>query len=142
MGKAKLGKSARQLFVFAPNVDAKSESPYRVLAFDDDEKSFPMATVRAINLASVPVRYDFSGGVQVEIAPGQSLQLPQAKEVNEYNLYHVTVNYKNAAGEWVESSTTNWKSSEKKREIAVTEFSNDSQTLTVRLYGDLPPWRK
>jgi hypothetical protein len=157
IGKAKLGKSARQLFVFTPTAHAEGELPegelaagtsaegklaYRVLAFDDDEKSFPMGRVRAINLAPVAVRYALSEAEQIEVAAGESAQLPHPSEVNDYNLYPVTVEYKNDDGEWVVGSNTNWKSSEKKREIAVTNFSVGDKLLTVRLYGDIPPWRK
>lgn len=140
VGKAKLGQSGRQLFVFTPNEDSEEELPYRVLAFDDDEKSFPVGNVRAINLASVPVRYALSEADQVEVAAGESVQLPHPSEVNDYNLYPVTVEYKIDDGEWVLGKATNWKASNEKREISVTSFSADRKMLTVRLYGDLPPW--
>ncbi len=142
VGKATLGKSNRQMIIFAPNEDSKGELAYRVMAFDDDEKSFPMGRIRAINLASVAVRYILSDGKPIEIAAGASVQIPYPTEVNEYNLYPVTVEYKDASGKWIKTNTTNWKVSEKKREIAITEYSSKGNILTVRHYGDLPPWRK
>ncbi len=142
VGKARMGKSSRQLFVFIKNEGGEDEMPYRVLAFDDDEKSFPLGHVRAINLASVPVKYTVADNELPEIAAGGSTQIPHPKQVNEYNLYPVSVLYKNAQGGWTQGGTSNWKASEKTRQVAVTNDSAADKTLTVRIYSDIPPWKK
>lgn len=140
VGKAKMGKSNRQMFVFAPNEKGGDKLPYQVIAFDDDTKAFAMGQIRAINLASVPVRYLVAGKPLPEIPAGGFSQFPQPSQVDEYNIYPMVVQYRNPDGEWVDGKSSNWKASDRKREIVVTLFAPETKSLTVRNFSDIPPW--
>ncbi len=141
VGKTALGKSARQLFVFAPGSgEGDGKLTYHVLAYDDDEKSFPLGSIRAINLSSEPVRFVMAGTPIPPILPGQSTQFPHAKEVNEYNMYPVTVEFQSVSGEWVKGQAASWKASDRSREVVVTSGDTKTQSQAVKIFGDFPPW--
>jgi hypothetical protein len=140
VGKATLGKSARQLFLFVPGGGGDGKLPYQVICYDDDQKSFGMGQIRAINLAPVPVRFVLSGEVSPQIPPGKFSQFPHATKVDEYNMYSVVVEFLSANGEWVKGQSVSWKASDQKREVVVTLIDMKSKQPTVQNFGDFPPW--
>lgn len=140
VGKTRIGKSNRQLFVFVPNAGGEGKPAYHVRSFDDDTRAFGMGVIRAINLAPVPVRFVVSGAGSPEIAPGKYAQFPHSKKVNDYNMYPVVVEFRSATGEWIKGQSVSWRATERRREIVVTLVDTRFMQPTVRMYADLPPW--
>jgi hypothetical protein len=140
VGKAPMGKSDRQLFVFLPGGKGEGKPAYQVRSFDDDTRSFAMGNIRAINLAPVPVRFVLSGATTPEIPPGRYAQFPHAKRVNDYNMYPVVVEFRSASGEWVKGQSVSWKATTRRREIVLTLVDVQFKQPTVRMYTDFPPW--
>jgi hypothetical protein len=140
VGKAPIGKSDRQLFLFLPGEKGEGKPTYQVRSFDDDTRTFAMGFIRAINLAPVPVRYVISGATLPEIPPGKSAQFPHSKKVNDYNMYSVVVEFQSASGEWVKGQSVSWKATERRREVVVTSVDTQFKQPTVRMYSDFPPW--
>jgi hypothetical protein len=140
VGKVPLGKSERQLFVFQPGTPGKDSLPYQVRAFDDDVKSFAMGSVRAINLSPVPVRFVLSGEVTPQIPPSKYAQFPHSKKVNNYNMYPVVIEFLSADGKWTKGQSVSWKSTERRREIVVTQVDPKFKQPSVRMFSDFPPW--
>ena len=140
VGKAPIGKSDRQLFLFLPGEKGEGKPTYQVRSFDDDTRTFGMGFIRAINLAPVPVRYVISGATTPEIPPGKYARFPHSKRVNDYNMYPVVVEFRSATGEWVKGQSVSWKATERRREIVVTLVDTQFKQPTVRMYTDFPPW--
>lgn len=140
VGKAPLGKSERQLFVFLPGTPGKDNLPYQVRAFDDDVKSFAMGSVRAINLSPVPVRFILSGEVTPQVPPSKYAQFPHSKKVNDYNMYPVVVEFLSADGQWMKGQSVSWKATDRRREIVVTRVDPKFKQPSVRMFSDFPPW--
>lgn len=140
VGKAPLGKSERQLFIFTANPPGKDALPYQIRAFDDDTKSFSMGNIRAINLSPVPVRFVLSGETTPQIPPTKHAQFPHAKKVDEYNMYPVIVEFLSADGKWVKGQSVSWKSTDRRREIVVTSIDPKFKQPAVRMFSDFPPW--
>ncbi|MEO5916494.1 MAG: hypothetical protein ABIS50_19815 [Luteolibacter sp.] len=140
VGKATLGKSARQLFLFVPGGTGEGKLPYQVIAYDDDLKSFAMGSVRAINLAPVPVRFVLAGEVTPQIPPGRFAQFPHATKVDDYNMYPVVIEFLSANGEWVKGQSVSWKASDQKREVVVTLVDMKYKQPSVQNFADFPPW--
>ena len=140
VGKAPIGKSDRQLFLFLPGEKGEGKPAYQVRSFDDDTSTFGMGFIRAINLAPVPVRYVISGATMPEILPGKYAQFPHSKQVNDYNMYPVVVEFKSATGEWVKGQSVSWKATERRREVVVTLVDTQFKQPTVKIYTDFPPW--
>jgi hypothetical protein len=139
-GKAPIGKSDRQLFLFLPGEKGEGKPAYQVRSFDDDTGTFGMGVIRAINLAPVPVRFVISGATTPEVPPGKHAQFPHSKRVNDYNMYPVVVEFRSATGEWVKGQSVSWKATERRREIVVTLVDSRFKQPTVRMYTDFPPW--
>ena len=139
-GKAPIGKSDRQLFLFLPGEKGEGKPAYQVRSFDDDTGTLGMGFIRAINLAPVPVRYVISGATTPEIPPGKYAQFPHSKRVNDYNMYPVVVEFQRASGEWIKGQSVSWKATERRREIVVTLVDSRFKHPTVRMYTDFPPW--
>lgn len=140
VGKVSLGKSERQLFLFVPSGGGEGKLPYLVQAYDDDLKSFAMGSVRAINLAPVPVRFVLSGATTPQIPPGKFAMFPHSKKVDEYNMYPVAVEFLSASGEWVKGQSVSWKASNRRREIVVTLVDMKFKQPTVQTFSDFAPW--
>ena len=140
VGKATLGKSVRQLFLFVPSGGGEGKLPYQVQAYDDDQKTFTMGSVRAINLAPVPVRFILSGEATPQIPPGKFAQFHHATKVDEYNMYPVVVEFLSANGEWVKGQSVSWKASEQRREIVITTVDMKFKQPSVLSFSDFPPW--
>jgi hypothetical protein len=140
VGKAPIGKSDRQLFLFLPGEKGEGKPAYQVRSFDDDTGTFGMGVIRAINLAPVPVRYVISGATTPEIPPGKYAQFPHSKQVNDYNMYPVVVEFRSATGEWIKGQSVSWKATNRRREIVLTLVDSRFKQPTVRMYTDFPPW--
>ena len=140
VGKTPIGKSDRQLFVFLPGGKGEGKPVYQVRSFDDDTRTFGMGSIRAINLAPVPVRFVLSGATTPEIPPGKYAQFPHSKRVNDYNMYPVVVEFLSASGEWVKGQSVSWKATTRRREIVLTLVDSRFKQPTVRMYTDFPPW--
>jgi len=141
VARGTLGKSERQLFVFLPTGQkGEGKLPYNLTCYDDDVKSFPMGHVRAINLAPVPVRFVISGHETPQIPPSKFAQFPHSKEVNDYNMYQVVIQFLSANGQWVKGQSVSWKATDRRREIVVTSVDPKFNQPAVKLYNDIPPW--
>jgi hypothetical protein len=139
-GKASIGKSDRQLFVFLPGEHGEGKPIYQVMSFDDDTTTFAMGGIRAINLAPVPVRFILSGSTTPGIPPGRYAMFPHSKQVNDYNMYPVVVEFRSSSGEWVKGQSVSWKATDKRREIVLTLIDARFKQPTVRMFADFPPW--
>ena len=140
VGKTSLGNGERQLFLFHPSPPGAGGLPYQVRAFDDDTTSFPMGSVRTINLAPVPVRFMLSGELTPQIPPGKYAQFPHSKKINDYTMYPVVVEFLSGNGEWVAGQSVSWKAADRRRDIVVTSVDPRFQQPAVRMFSDFPPW--
>jgi hypothetical protein len=140
VGKAPLGKSDRQLFIFAPTKTVDGKPGYAITVFDDDTKTFPMGNIRAINLAPVPIRFQLSGEFTPQIQPTKFAQFPHSKKVNDYNMYPVVVQFLSGNGEWVNGQSVSWRALENRREIVITSVDLRTKQPSVSMYADFPPW--
>lgn len=140
VGKVTLGKSSQQLFVFIPSGGGEGKLPYQIQAYDDDLKTFALGSVRAINLAPVPVRFILSGAVTPQIPPGKYAQFPHSTKVDEYNMYSVVTEFLSANGEWVKGQSTSWKATDRRREIVITLVDMKYKQPGVQMFSDFPPW--
>jgi len=140
VGKVTLGKSARQLFLFVPGAAGEGRLSYQIYAYDDDRNSFAMGSIRAINLAPVPVRFVLSGETTPQVPPGKFAQFPHSGKVDEYHMYPVVVEFLSANGEWVKGQSVSWKASSEKREIVLTHVDMKFKQPSVQNFSDFPPW--
>lgn len=104
VGKATMGKSNRQIFLFVPSGGGEGKLPYHVIAYDE-VKSFPVGNIRAINLAPGPVRFVLPEVTIPTILPDKFTQFCHSKMLDEYKMYPVSVEFKNPGGEWVKGRT-------------------------------------
>jgi len=140
VGKAPLGKSDHQLFLFSPGIGAAGQLPYSVRVFDDDIKIFPMGNVRAINLSPVPVRFLLSGEITPQIPPTKYAKFPHSKKVNDHNTYPVVVEFLSANGEWINEQSVSWKATNRRRDIVMISVDARFKQPTVQMFSDFPPW--
>lgn len=141
VAEGSLGKGTRQAFVLIPT-DQKTGAIYRIVAFDDAEESFPMGATRVINLAPFPIRLNLAGADMEAIKPGGIGVYPMVKKVDEWNMYTARIDFEVQEGQWVGVSTQSWKASERKRDWVVTRYDQATRQPAIRLYQDVPPWRK
>lgn len=140
VGKTSIGKSEHQLFVFQPGDGAAGSLPYLVRSFDDDTGTFAMGSVRAINLAPVPIRFLLSGQLTPQIPPTKYAQFPHSKKVNEYNMYPVVVEFLSGNGQWISGQSVSWKSTDRRRDIVITSVDPRFKQPVVKMFADFPPW--
>jgi hypothetical protein len=135
-----LAESPMQMFVMLPQT--KPNGPlYRVLAFADDEKAFPMGATRVVNLASVEIRLNLAGTDHAAIKPGAVAIYPQVKVVDEWNMFTARIDIL-AEQKWVPAATTSWKASNRKRDLVIIQMDPATGNPLIRLYQDTPPWRE
>jgi len=140
VGEGKLADSPEQLFFLLP--ENKPNLPtYRVLAFDDQEKSFPMGATRVINMTPFHVRLTLAGKDLEPIKPGGMAVYPQVKAVDEWNMFTARIDFF-AKAQWVPVSSQSWKASDRKRDWVITQIDPATHSPTIRLYQDIPPWRE
>lgn len=135
-----LAQGERQLFLLLPGPDGSR--PYRVMAFDDDERTFPMGAVRVLNLCPTMIRLNFAGADMKLIQPGKVVVYPPVRQVDEWNMYQVRIDFANAKGAWVPVSSPSWKASTLKRDLVITLLDPVSHYPRIASYKDIPPWRK
>ena len=140
VGEGNLAESPLQVFFLLP--ETKQGGPvYRVLAFDDEEKSFPMGATRVINLAPFQIRLNLAGSDLAPIKPGGMAVYPQVKVVDEWNMYTARIDFF-AKEQWVPVATQSWKASDRKRDWVITQMDMATNSPAIRLYQDIPPWRE
>lgn len=140
IGKAAVGQSDHQLFIFMPGDSAAGSLPYQIRSFDDDIKSFALGSVRAINLAPVPIRFQLSGEVTPQIPATKYAHFPHSTKVNEYNMYPVVVEFLSGTGEWISGQSVSWKATDRRRDLVITMVDPRFKQPTVRMFSDFPPW--
>lgn len=140
VGKATMGRSKQQLFLFIPSGGGEGKLPYRVIAYDDDLKSFPLGNIRAINLAPVPVRFVLSEVTIPAILPDEFTRFSHPKTLDEYRMYPVSVEFQTPGDKWVKGQSTNWKADDHRREIVITLEDSKSKQRLVKMFSDFPPW--
>lgn len=141
VAKGPLAKSDRQLFVFLPNAKTGGKEPaYTLHCYDDDLKAFPLGNIRVINLSSKPLRFTLAGKAAPEIKPDGHATLPHSKEVNDYDMYPVVVEFKGTDGNWSRALSVNWKATDRRRDIAVAIDPPQGNEPLVKLFPDDPPW--
>lgn len=141
VAEGNLVDSAVQMFLLFPEKKEQG-SHYRILAFDDQEKSFPMGSTRVINLAAQPVRMTFAGAVMPPIKPGGVQTFPQVKAVDEWNMFTANIDLGLEDGQWATIATQSWKASDRKRDWVITHVDPLTRSPAIRLYQDIPPWRE
>lgn len=135
-----LAQGERQLFLLLPESDGSR--PYRVFAFNDDESVFPMGAIRVLNLCPVMIRLNLAGADMKPIQPGKVAIYPPVRQIDEWNMYQVRIDFANAKGDWVPVSSPSWKSSALKRDLVITLLDPVSHDPRIASYKDLPPWHK
>jgi hypothetical protein len=141
IAEGNLVDSASQMFLLFP--ETKEQGPiYRIHAFDDLERAFPMGATRVINLAAQPVRFTFAGALTPPIKPGGMQIFPQVKAVDEWNMFTTHIELGLDDGKWVPIATQSWKSSDRKRDWVITYVDPLTRQPAIRLYQDIPPWRE
>lgn len=141
VASGKLAAANRQAFVLVPT-DAESGPKYRILAFDDREEAFAMGATRVINLAPFPIRLNLAGANLDPVKPGGVSAFPMVRKVDEWNMFTARIEFQVADDQWVEVSTQSWKASELKRDWVITRFVEETRQPAIRLYQDIPPWRR
>lgn len=141
VAEGNLASGNRQAFVLVPT-DDKTGPAYRVVAFDDGEESFPMGATRVINLAPFPIRLNLAGTDIPPIKPGGLGLFPMVRKVDEWNMYSARIDFEISPDQWAVVATQSWKSSDRKRDWVITRFDQATRQPAIRLYQDIPPWRK
>ncbi|MCB1132462.1 MAG: hypothetical protein KDN05_15150 [Verrucomicrobiae bacterium] len=140
VAEGKLASGAKQAFVLIPT-DDESGPLYRVVAFDDSEKAFPMGATRVINLAPFAIRLKLAGVDIPPIKPGGVASYPLVKKVDEWNMYSARIEFEVAKDQWVAVANQSWKASDRKRDWVITRFNLENRQPAIKLYRDVPPWR-
>ena len=136
----KLASGDQQVFLFIPNTE--KEMPYHIIAMNDDEKSFPMGSVRILNLCAGPVRVNLAGTDMKAIAPGKSSTYPPVKRVDKWGMYQARLDFATPDNQWIPVASPSWKGSELKRDLVITRLDKRSKQPLISYYKDIPPWRK
>lgn len=140
VAKGKLAKSKRQVLFFKPVKNEQGKDSYEVHAFDDDLADFKFGSIRVINLSPKEVRFNMAGKEMPSVPPGGSAIYPQAKDVDEFNIYPVTVETRGDGDAWAKVYSASWKASDRRREIAFVQYEERFQQWPVTLISDDPPW--
>lgn len=137
-----LTRSRQQLFVFVPALDQEPGEglTYAVHCLPDDEKSFPLGSVRVINAADVPVRVTVAGEEETEIEPGAVARMAHPREVNDYGMYPAVVEYQGKDGKWIAVQSTNWRATKLRRDVVVIVRDPVGGNVLVKSFSDMPPW--
>ena len=140
---AKAGRHNLLFFIPAPAKDgAPASPPYDVQVFVDDTEVFKLGSIRAINLAPNPVRYNLGGENVADIPAGGTAVFPQSAKKDAFNMYPVALSLQDTAdgSKWNKVYSGSWKASGERREIVVTFVDEQFKQLTVKVYPDIPPW--
>lgn len=137
----KLPDSSKLLFLFLPN-PGKTGQPYRVMAMADDTASFPLGSVKILNLTPAELRFDlgeFSGAKGIRVSPGKTAVTTAAKKVNHLNHYDAKVLYQLKPGEFSPFYNSRWRSIGEKRDLVIVYLDPTSKQPVVAIYEDVPP---
>lgn len=138
--KAPLAKSNRQLFILLPGPGGEGKPAYQMRVYDDDTTAFKLGSIRAINLAPVPVRFVISGTATPQVPTNRHAIFPQSKKADEYNMYPASVEFLSGNGSWHKGYSASWKASDQRREIVVTLVDTKFKQPVVKVFTDIPPW--
>ncbi|GAA5484671.1 hypothetical protein [Haloferula sargassicola] len=138
IAQGKLGSSDRQLFLILP--DPQKKLPYRIYCMDDDTASFPMGTVRFLNLAPYEARLELAGAKMPEVKPGGSKTYPRVTAIDEWKMYQARIEFKKPDGSWATISSPSWKSSVRKRDLVIPTIDPATKRPKIYNYQDIPPW--
>ena len=136
----KVPEGSKVLCLFLPSPGTKNQ-PYQVVAMADDLTSFPLGSVKLINLTAAVIRFDlgeFSGDKGATVAPGKTGQLASIRMVNHLNQYDAKALYQTKPGEFVQFYNSRWRSVAAKRDIAIAYLDPQSKQPMVNLYEDAP----
>jgi hypothetical protein len=134
-------ESGKILFLFLPNPGKKGE-PYRIVAMADDTSSFPLGSVKILNLTAAQLRFDLGEHAEdkgIPVAPGKTVIVDSVKKVNHLNQYDAKVLYALKPGEFTPFYNSRWRSVDAKRDIAIVYLDPVSKQPMVNLYEDAPP---
>lgn len=136
----KCPEGARILCLFLPNPGKKGQ-PYQVVALADDLASFPLGSIKLMNLTPAILRFDLgehAGAKGVTVAPGKTGLLASVRKVNHLNQYDAKGLYQTKPGEFVQFYNSRWRSVASKRDIAIAYLDPQSKQPMVNLYEDAP----
>lgn len=136
-----LPNSNKVLFVFLPNPGKKGQ-PYKVLALADDTASFPLGSVKILNITPANLRFDLGENAEkkgIKVGPGKTANVDQVRKVNHLNQYDAKVLYELKPGEFTPFYNSRWRSVDKKRDLVITYLDPISKQPVVSLYEDVPP---
>jgi hypothetical protein len=136
----KLPEGSKILCLFLPNPGKKGQ-PYQVVALADDLASFPLGSVKLMNLTPAVLRFDLgehAGDKGVTVAPGKTSLLASVRKVNHLNQYDAKGLYQMKPGEFVQFYNSRWRSVAAKRDIAIAYLDPQSKQPMVNLYEDAP----
>jgi hypothetical protein len=136
-----LPQSSRILFLFIPNPGKKDE-PYHVIAMADDTVSFPLGSVKILNLTAAQLRFDLgehAGPKGIAVAPGKTASVKSVSTVNDWNQYDAKALYEVNPGVFAPFYNTRWRSIATKRDFAVAYLDPKSKEPTVMRYEDVSP---
>lgn len=136
----KIPAGARVLCLFLPNPGKKGQ-PYQVVALADDLATFPLGSVKLMNLTPAVLRFDLgehTGDKGVTVAPGKTGMLGAIRKVNHLNQYDAKGLYQMKPGEFVQFYNSRWRSVASKRDIAIAYLDPQSKQPMVNLYEDAP----
>lgn len=136
----KVPEGDKILCLFLPNPGKKGQ-PYLVVALADDLVSFPLGSVKLMNLTPAVLRFDlgeYVGPKGVTVAPGKTGSLASIRKVNHLNQYDAKALYQMKPGEFVQFYNSRWRSVAAKRDIAIAYLDPQSKLPMVNLYEDAP----
>ncbi|PAW75852.1 MAG: hypothetical protein B9S38_00440 [Verrucomicrobiia bacterium Tous-C4TDCM] len=136
----KLPYGSKILCLFLPNAGKKGQ-PYQVVAVADDLASFPLGSVKLMNLTPAVLRFDLgehAGPKGVTVEPGKTGMLASIRKVNHLNQYDAKGLYQMKPGEFVQFYNSRWRSVAAKRDIAIAYLDPQSKQPMANLYEDAP----
>lgn len=136
----KLATGTQQVFLLVP--DTGKKIPYRIIAMNDDERSFPMGSVRILNLCAGPIRVNLAGTNMKPINPGKSTTYPPVKLVDEWGMYQARLDFATPDKQWIPVASPSWKGTKLKRDLVIARLNKRSKQPLISYYKDIPPWRK
>ncbi|WP_193213063.1 hypothetical protein [Luteolibacter marinus] len=132
--------SSQVLFVFLPNPGQK-DKPYRVMGMADDTSSFPLGTVKLLNLTPAELRFDMgerAGAQGVKVGPGKTVIVDKVKKVNHLNHYDAKILYQLKPGEFTPFYNSRWRAVDAKRDLVIVYLDPVSKQPVVNVYEDTP----
>lgn len=136
----KIPRGDKILCLFIPK-PGKKDQPFQVVALADDLVSFPLGSVKLLNLTPAVLRFDlgeYVGTKGMTVAPSKTGMLASIRKVNHLNQYDAKALYQMKPGEFVQFYNSRWRSVAAKRDIAIAYLDPLSRLPIVNLYEDAP----